>query len=110
LNATTTRDSEIRDRSGGSETYVKEDGARVSSGEEEPVENPPREPEKAPKPAAAAARLLDAWDLNFLLILGWGSVKALKWQHFRKNCDIIHVVIKEQRAVTLLPPRLERHR
>lgn len=48
--------------------YVKDEGP--SPWEENPVENPPKEPENAPKPPAAA-RLLDAWDLNFLLIM-WG--------------------------------------
>lgn len=60
----------MRDRSGGSATYVREDGAAAC--EKAPVENPPKEPENAPKPPAAA-RLLDAWDLNFLLIV-WGSM------------------------------------
>lgn len=59
--------SDNRERSGGSVTYVRDDGS-LPEAEVEP-EKPPKEPN-----APAAARLLEAWDLNFLLIVMWGKV------------------------------------
>lgn len=58
--------SAIRDRSGGAVTYVREEGALPAL--EKALENPPKDPY-----APAAARLLEACDLNFLLIVMWGS-------------------------------------
>lgn len=58
--------SEIRDRSGGSAMYVRADGSRPSL--PKLLEKPPKDP-KAP----AAARLLEACDLNFLLMWGMRS-------------------------------------
>lgn len=58
--------SAIRDRSGGAVTYVSEEGALPELRKE--LENPPRDPY-----VLAAARLLEACDLNFLLIVMWGS-------------------------------------
>jgi hypothetical protein len=46
--------------------YVRADGSFPS------LERPPGKPPNAPK-ALAAARLLEAWDLNFLLMWGMRS-------------------------------------
>lgn len=60
--------SDIRERSGGSATYVREDGSLPAP--ENADENPPKDPN-----VLAAARLLEACDLNFLLIM-WGVGKT----------------------------------
>jgi len=71
LKATTNCGSAIRERSGGSATYVREDTAASSDKDPRELENP--------KPLAAA-RLLDARDLNFLLIV-WGSMMSGESAH-----------------------------
>lgn len=66
LNAITNCGSDICERSGGSATYVREEGSLPW------LENADEKPPKEPK-VLVAARLLEAWDLNFLLI-AWGRV------------------------------------
>lgn len=69
LNAITSCCSAMRERSGGGVMYVREDGSFPS------LERPPEKPPNDPKPPTAA-RLLEAWDLNFLLM--WGMRSAAK--------------------------------